>query len=76
LSEYNFTVQHKPGAHHRDADGVSRLVSAAARTYQRQARTESTREEIIGSYLQTGAPSSQALADAQARRRRMLTARC
>ena len=27
LSEYRFHVEHKPGALHKDADGVSRLVS-------------------------------------------------
>eukprot|EP00966_Prymnesium_polylepis_P111693 2583666-Prymnesium_polylepis.1 len=28
LQEYNFTVEHKPGVLHKDADGVSRLVCA------------------------------------------------
>ena len=28
LSEYNFSVEHKPGVLHKDADGVSRLVCA------------------------------------------------
>ena len=27
LAEYNFTVEHKPGAMHKDADGISRLVA-------------------------------------------------
>jgi hypothetical protein len=31
LQEYNFTVEHKPGVLHKDADGVSRLVCAATR---------------------------------------------
>ena len=30
LSEYRFTVEHKPGALHQDADGVSRLVDLVA----------------------------------------------
>jgi hypothetical protein len=28
LSEYNFEVEHKPGANHSDADAISRLVAA------------------------------------------------
>jgi hypothetical protein len=28
LSEYRFTIEHKPGVQHKDADGVSRLVAA------------------------------------------------
>ena len=28
LSEYNFSIEHKPGAIHKDADGVSRLAAA------------------------------------------------
>ena len=32
LSEYNFTVEHKPGVAHKDADGVSRLAAAAGPT--------------------------------------------
>mmetsp|Transcript_9379 Transcript_9379/g.28478 ORF Transcript_9379/g.28478 Transcript_9379/m.28478 type:complete len:94 (-) Transcript_9379:918-1199(-) len=32
LSEYRFTVEHQPGANHKDADGVSRLVAADERT--------------------------------------------
>ena len=32
LQEYNFTVEHKPGKLHSDADGVSRLVAAATAT--------------------------------------------
>lgn len=27
LAEYRYTVEHKPGANHSDADGISRLVS-------------------------------------------------
>jgi hypothetical protein len=32
LSEYNFEVEHKPGANHSDADAISRLVAAIARS--------------------------------------------
>eukprot|EP00962_Isochrysis_galbana_P004662 scaffold1282_cov105-Isochrysis_galbana.AAC.5 len=28
LAEYNFEVEHKPGANHCDADAISRLVAA------------------------------------------------
>ena len=31
LQEYNFHVEHKPGVLHKDADGVSRLVSPVMR---------------------------------------------
>ena len=31
LSEYQFTVEHKPGAIHKDADGISRLAAAVVR---------------------------------------------
>jgi len=27
LAEYRFTIEHKPGALHKDADGISRLVA-------------------------------------------------
>jgi len=36
LAEYRFTVEHKPGALHKDADGISRLVahiSSSRQTY-------------------------------------------
>ena len=29
LNEYRFTVEHKPGINHNDADGVSRIVTRA-----------------------------------------------
>jgi hypothetical protein len=32
LSEYNFEVEHKPGANHSDADAISRLVAAITRS--------------------------------------------
>jgi hypothetical protein len=31
-SEYNFEVEHKPGANHSDADAISRLVAAITRS--------------------------------------------
>mmetsp|Transcript_28760 Transcript_28760/g.88161 ORF Transcript_28760/g.88161 Transcript_28760/m.88161 type:complete len:771 (-) Transcript_28760:1052-3364(-) len=37
LSEYRFTVEHKPGANHKDADGVSRLVAADDETSETSA---------------------------------------
>ena len=79
LSEYNFTVEHKPGAQHNDADGVSRIVAPAyadgvtntvapvltARRRLAALRDDSTRDEIIQSYLNTGAPSYSVIRDAQ-----------
>jgi hypothetical protein len=54
LSEYNFEVEHKPGANHSDADAISRLVAAITRSptaAQSQGRmddlpTEKIREAI------------------------------
>ena len=72
LQEYNFDVQHKPGVLHKDADGVSRLVMAVnaaitARKLQAEQRVISSRQAVIASYLNTGAPSLDIIKDEQAR---------
>ena len=50
LQEYRFTVEHKPGATHCDADGVSRLVqlvaSAMSVTQDGNTDAELTRKEL------------------------------
>ena len=80
LSEYNFTVEHKPGIVHKDADAVSRLVAVTtvddtkrrraqlltARRYQEQQRRSETKSEVVNSYLATGAPSLDVLHEEQA----------
>ena len=77
LQEYNFTVEHKPGLLHKDADGVSRLVapvvpSAApraavptARRIRTAQREQTDRDAIITSYLDVGAPPLDTLRDEQ-----------
>ena len=78
LQEYRFTVEHKPGLIHKDADGVSRLVSAVtssvartavttARGLQRQQRERVARDRpgIVRSYLDPGGPSLDTLRDEQ-----------
>ena len=67
LSEYNFEVEHKPGLLHKDADGVSRLVAATttARSLQADERSAMNKHDVITGYLDTGAPTLQALKDAQ-----------
>ena len=71
LQEYNFEVQHKPGVLHKDADGVSRLVMAVnaaitARQLQAEQRVKSSRQAVIDSYINTGAPSLDVIRDEQA----------
>ena len=76
LSEYDFEVEHKPGQHHKDADGVSRLVApaitrpqsharATARSRQKAERIERSQRDVSTSYLDVGAPSTAALRRAQ-----------
>ena len=121
LSEYRFTVEHKPGKIHSDADGVSRLTreeegsgpddsdppagsskhqdwlaklcahigtdgscsppehvevaraedarrvaALTARQFQRTQRSKLTRDEVITSYLATGAPTLDQMREEQA----------
>ena len=71
LSEYRFTVEHKPGATHKDADAISRLVAAVltARKLQSKQREERnaevTRPSVVASYLEQAAPNQEELLDAQ-----------
>lgn len=77
LSEYDFMVEHKPGAIHKNADGVSRLVSpvlvtpvvrkpvTTARSLQAEARPEMDPADIRRAYLNSGAPSSALLRSEQ-----------
>ena len=43
ISEYRFTMEHKPGANHKDADGVSRLIAAEDGT----SNSQQGREDIL-----------------------------
>ena len=80
LQEYNFTVEHKPGVLHKDADGVSRLVAPAlappagrgarapvltARRNRAAQRATTDRAAITAEYLQPGAPTIDTLRDEQ-----------
>lgn len=77
LQEYNFTVEHKPGLLHKDADGVSRLVAPVvplttpraavptARRVRAAQREQTDRDAIITSYLDVGAPPLDTLRDEQ-----------
>ena len=77
LQEYNFTVEHKPGLLHKDADGVSRLVAPVvpaatpraavptARRIRTAQREQTDRGTIITSYLDVGAPPLDTLRDEQ-----------
>ena len=72
LQEYNFDVEYKPGALHKDADGISRLASAAtrarvttARTLQAENRQPTSKHEVSRSYLAPGMPNLDAIRDEQ-----------
>jgi hypothetical protein len=74
LAEYRFVVEHKPGAMHKDADGISRLVACVA---DRKAPLDSCVDANLQVYLATvqdSNPSPEALANSRTERTRVTTA--
>jgi hypothetical protein len=70
LSEYRFTIEHKPGVQHKDADGVSRLVAAVFGSTGDFASDDT--ENLVANVAAGGVRASQ---ERTAARAKVLTAR-